>query len=381
MAFPWASVIGAGVGLAGSLFGGSKGKHTTQQQLPIELQRGLNGASLAARHQFNNRGKYLPGPFPGNQYVPETWREQQLERSGGRLAGQMERGLLGPMMEAGSAPISGFGSAAGVNTSIPRSLQGLAAGNFGRFIPRSGMESLQDVSSGEYLHGGEGFDAAMQAAENRIMPAVQSRFGQAGRSGSGLAAQAMTEGLGNAFADLYGQERGRQDAASGALNDFTMGLGNLQIGAAGLGQNAVGQRLNALMAKDSNTLHAEALRQGAAGQAGGLANTIQVLRGGATAADLAAKSRVLGGKMREHYEPSMRDQATDDYVRRIQSLMGGAPMSQSQPVYSNPLMSGLGAAMVGSQVVPQIWNQFGSGTGGASADPYGVMSPGMLFGR
>ena len=69
---------------------------------------------------------------------------------------------------------------------------------------------LSSTLQGDYLHGGSGFNAAYQAAANKIIPQVNSAFGAAGRSGSGLAATAQTQALGDAFAGLYGQERGRQ---------------------------------------------------------------------------------------------------------------------------------------------------------------------------
>lgn len=77
-----------------------------------------------------------------------------------------------------------------------------------------GNTNLQNLYSqtmgGDFLYGGQGFDRAFQAASNRIIPQVDSRFALAGRSGSGLAQTAQTQALGDAFAGLYNDERGRQ---------------------------------------------------------------------------------------------------------------------------------------------------------------------------
>lgn len=75
--------------------------------------------------------------------------------------------------------------------------------------------NLDATLRGDYLYGGPGFNAAYQAAANKITPQVNSMFGAAGRSGSGLAQTAMAGALGDAFAGQYGQERGRQMQALG----------------------------------------------------------------------------------------------------------------------------------------------------------------------
>jgi len=69
---------------------------------------------------------------------------------------------------------------------------------------------------GDYLTGGEGFNAALNAARNEIIPKVQSEFAARGRTGSGLAQTAETGAIGDAFSKLYEQERENQLRA-GAL--------------------------------------------------------------------------------------------------------------------------------------------------------------------
>jgi hypothetical protein len=64
--------------------------------------------------------------------------------------------------------------------------------------------------NGDYLYGGRGFDAAYQAAANKILPSIDSRYAQGGRYGSGLSRQAEASALGDVFASQYGQERQNQ---------------------------------------------------------------------------------------------------------------------------------------------------------------------------
>lgn len=76
----------------------------------------------------------------------------------------------------------------------------------------TGLQNLYgDTMGGSYLYGGQGFDRAFQAASNRILPQIDSRFALSGRTGSGLAQTAQTQALGDAFAGLYNEERGRQN--------------------------------------------------------------------------------------------------------------------------------------------------------------------------
>ena len=76
-------------------------------------------------------------------------------------------------------------------------------------------QQLADTMGGSYLTGGQGFDQAMQAAMDAIRPGIDSQFAGAGRYGSGLHAQQIGKGFGQAAAGLYGQERDRMMGASG----------------------------------------------------------------------------------------------------------------------------------------------------------------------
>lgn len=79
------------------------------------------------------------------------------------------------------------------------------------------QQTLGDTAAGKYLYGGEGFNAALEAAKNKIIPDVESRFARGGRFGGGLNQAAEAAGIGDAFANLYGQERGLQQQAAMGL--------------------------------------------------------------------------------------------------------------------------------------------------------------------
>ena len=66
---------------------------------------------------------------------------------------------------------------------------------------------------GDYLYGGEGFNAAVDAATRKIIPTLSSTFNNGGRGSSGLAQQAIAQALSDSFAGRYGEERSLQEQA------------------------------------------------------------------------------------------------------------------------------------------------------------------------
>lgn len=77
-------------------------------------------------------------------------------------------------------------------------------------VQTAANQQLTDTLNGNYLYGGEGFNAAVDAATRKIMPQIDSAFERAGRTGSGLAQQAKTQAISDSFASQYGQERENQ---------------------------------------------------------------------------------------------------------------------------------------------------------------------------
>jgi hypothetical protein len=77
------------------------------------------------------------------------------------------------------------------------------------------FDQWNNTLTGDYLYGGDAFSAAQDAASRRIIPQVTSAFNQSGRMG-GIAGQSeLTGRLGDSFAGLYNNERGRQMSALG----------------------------------------------------------------------------------------------------------------------------------------------------------------------
>jgi len=77
-------------------------------------------------------------------------------------------------------------------------------------LSASAQDMIDRTLRGDYLTGGEGFNSALTAAKNQIIPQVQSGFASRGRSASGLARTAEASGIGDAFAKLYETERQNQ---------------------------------------------------------------------------------------------------------------------------------------------------------------------------
>lgn len=75
------------------------------------------------------------------------------------------------------------------------------------------MSTYNATLGGDYLYGGDGFNAAVDAATRRITPQVQSAFSRGGRLNSGLAQGELAGRIGDSFAGLYNQERARQQGA------------------------------------------------------------------------------------------------------------------------------------------------------------------------
>lgn len=98
-------------------------------------------------------------------------------------------------------------------------------------VNAAASNQLTNTLNGNYLYGNPGFNAAYQAAASQIIPQVGSVFGGANRLHSGLAQTAVAQGLGNAFAGLYGQERNNQLQAAAfapqAANQSWTDIGHL----------------------------------------------------------------------------------------------------------------------------------------------------------
>lgn len=186
-------------------------------------------------------------------------------------------------------------------------------------VQRSGQAENLRTTSGQYLHGGPGFDAAYGAAANRIIPQVAGGFEQAGRYGSGLHSYEAGRGLGDAFAGLYGGERDRMLRASLASPAMAQ-ADYADIGA--LGQVGAQQEGRAQQALSDAQARWGFQQQAPYGQ-------------------LQTQSGV------------------------IQAMQPGGQSEQESPLYRNPLGGALGGAAAGSVIGPAI-------SGGAIGGPWGA---------
>lgn len=78
----------------------------------------------------------------------------------------------------------------------------------------SAINYINDTINGKYLYGGAGFDAALEAAKNEILPQIQSGFESRGRTGGGLEGTAEASAIGDSFAKQYEAERALQQNAA-----------------------------------------------------------------------------------------------------------------------------------------------------------------------
>jgi hypothetical protein len=162
-----------------------------------------------------------------------------------------------------------------------------------------------------------------------VMPSIASRFGAAGRSGSG-AEKEMTERamgqygemLGNIGTDIYGQERGRQMQAIGNLGSLWGQGASSRLGYAGMAPSIAGQ-------------------------------------------DYADIGQLAGvGEQKRGYEQQALDQPYQNLQRQGGLLQPGLGFSeQSQPTYGNTLASAMGTGMM---------------TYGATQNPYLAIGMGAL---
>jgi len=194
--------------------GGSKSTTTTNNP-PAYLEPYLRDAAKLAQNSFYGRGGFqAPEYYPGSTVTPFSPETQQA------LQLQSERSMAGSPL-VGSA-----------QNALQSTLQG---------INNPADAYLNQTARGDYLTGGTGFDAALQAATNKILPQVGSAFGGAGRLHSGLAQTAASGAIGDAFANLYGQERANQLSAQNMLGQNYLGGLTAQNQAAALSPTLANQ--------------------------------------------------------------------------------------------------------------------------------------------
>lgn len=183
--------------------GGTQTTQTVEKSDPWEgqqpyLTKGFQNVESAF---LNSTPQFYPGSTV-TPYSPETNLALQL---------QTDRAINGsPIQEAGTNQLS---------DTLNGAYLGQARSQYDN-SPMAGYvkEALTPTLQGDFLHGGDGFNSAVDAASRKIIPQVQSMFEKSGRSNSGLAQIGMTQALGDSFAQQYGQERQNQLTAANSAN-------------------------------------------------------------------------------------------------------------------------------------------------------------------
>jgi hypothetical protein len=195
---PIAHCGGGGKGGGGG-GGGSQSTQTIQKADPWSGQQPyLHTGFMRAQEEFLGK---TPSFFPGSiitPFSPETQQAMQM---------QTNRALTG-------SPIQQEGT-----NQLTDTLAGDYLGQMGNLYnnPIQQMVNTDLVAPtlrGDYLFGNPGFNEAYDAAARKIIPQVDSAFERSGRTGSGLAQQAKTQALSDAFASQYAQERSNQMQAA-----------------------------------------------------------------------------------------------------------------------------------------------------------------------
>ncbi len=111
---------------------------------------------------------------------------------------------------------------------------------------QSALNAFQTTANGDYLYGGPGQQAFVDAAVRSAQPGVISRFG--GRGGSGLAAASIGQAAVDASAGLFNAERDRQLQAAAGLPSLAMTPIDLLLQTGGAQQTQAQNQINAPLA-------------------------------------------------------------------------------------------------------------------------------------
>jgi hypothetical protein len=180
----------------------------------------------------------------------------------------------------------------------------------------------------------ERFNNAIGSATRKIIPQVDSVFERSGRTGSGLAQQAKTQAISDAFADTYLQEKAltQQDRVA-------------------RGQNYTNERENMMRA----LMFAPTLAASDYADFAALSEVGDVRQ----AYDDAAKSEDIA---RYDYSQNIRQKQLQDYMALINGNYGGTSTmtgtqmgSQGQLMpTSNPVAGGVGGALAGANLASKL---------------------------
>ena len=129
--------------------------------------------------------------------------------------------------------LSGFG---GLDFLPGAARNALTQGATTSALPQEQIDQLRQTAGGDFLMGGEGFDAAVQAAVRQAQPQILSTFGGAGVGGGtgALSQTAIGTAATDAFARQFANERQNQIGAQDTLARLGLADRSQQLQSAGL---------------------------------------------------------------------------------------------------------------------------------------------------
>ena len=284
--------------------------------------------------------------FPNQGYVPLSQASQQG---------------LATMQGLASNPgqIPGYGETFDTHAAT-------VAGDYMNSNPYVTGEAWADnpTIAGEYLYGGEGFNAALDAASRKILPNVKSSFGTSGRTSSGLAAPAMTQAVGDVFAGMYGQERQHQENAYRDMQRNQLGAYNQERGMMQQAMGMAPSMYQLAMAPGQTMMGVGAVQEG-------------------------EQQRQLNDQMqRWQFEQQAPYQNLAQYagaVNPVGQTYAGRTGTSQQPVYDSGGAGLLGTALSlgsmafgGGGLGSALSGMFGGGMAPAAAGAFDLYPPGMF---
>lgn len=162
-----------------------------------------------------------PAGGSGGEALPLVAGFTPAQQAGQSLA--IDRALSGDLFGDAQAAASGLATN-GIDTSA---ISGVGLPGIGD----ASRDALTATANGDFLFGGDGFNAAVDAAVRRATPGILSTFGAAGAGGAtgGLAQEAIGTAAVDAFASQFAQERNNQINAAGMLGNFGLQAGDQQL--------------------------------------------------------------------------------------------------------------------------------------------------------
>lgn len=134
------------------------------------------------------------------------------------------------------------------------------AGGAGGFIPTA-QQGLLSTAQGDFLFGNPAFDEAVQASIRAAQPNILSTFGRSGGTPGGLAQTAIQQAASDSFANLFNQERARQQQAQQLLPGIALTPSSIL-------ELVGGQQQQQTLAERLAPIEAQSILLNAAGQGG-----------------------------------------------------------------------------------------------------------------